>query len=355
MHMRRKKPRRLFLNYVQSMELFNDRTTSRFQFQLCKGVSHCHSHDVLHRDLMPHNLLVDKDKGILKIADLGLGRAFTVPLKCYTHEIDVDICSSTVANGVLGLVIGAMTSLVVDMAFLVQETETFVQLVYADFTQLFKPNWAPDHIVTQGENILLTLDNTTGNIITNVVFYFALGVVLSLLAAPDSQHTVNKFTDSAGIVTAFYMSSEGPNHDELDFEFLGNISGEPYLVQTNVYVNGSGNREQRHTLWFDPTTDFHTYSFFWNHRSIMEHSWQLRFAVFSFLQANTVDELPEKLISAIRVSHVELSSAVVPVLEPGPSAAVVILLCSLHLHHVTIVFLYGSTCNLFLYCPLVLF
>ncbi|KAL7182396.1 hypothetical protein ACSBR1_041158 [Camellia fascicularis] len=35
-------------------------------------------------------------------------------------EIDVDIGSSTVANGVLGLVIGVMTTLVVDMAFLVQ-------------------------------------------------------------------------------------------------------------------------------------------------------------------------------------------------------------------------------------------
>lgn len=35
-------------------------------------------------------------------------------------EIDVDIGSSTVANGVLGLVFGAITSLVVDMAFLVQ-------------------------------------------------------------------------------------------------------------------------------------------------------------------------------------------------------------------------------------------
>lgn len=45
-----------------------------------------------------------------------------------------------------------------------------VQLVSADFTQLFKPNWAPDHIVTQGENILLTLDNTTG--IINAVIYF---------------------------------------------------------------------------------------------------------------------------------------------------------------------------------------
>ncbi|KAI4324563.1 hypothetical protein MLD38_030041 [Melastoma candidum] len=58
-----------------------------FLFQLCKGVAHCHGHGVLHRDLKPQNLLVDKDKGVLKIADLGLGRAFTVPLKSYTHEI----------------------------------------------------------------------------------------------------------------------------------------------------------------------------------------------------------------------------------------------------------------------------
>ncbi|OMO68787.1 hypothetical protein CCACVL1_19824 [Corchorus capsularis] len=58
-----------------------------FLFQLCKGVAHCHSHGVLHRDLKPQNLLLDKEKGILKIADLGLGRAFTVPLKSYTHEI----------------------------------------------------------------------------------------------------------------------------------------------------------------------------------------------------------------------------------------------------------------------------
>ncbi|KAL2899719.1 Cyclin-dependent kinase B1-2 [Bienertia sinuspersici] len=58
-----------------------------FLFQLLKGVAHCHSHGVLHRDLKPQNLLVDKEKGILKIADLGLGRSFTVPLKSYTHEI----------------------------------------------------------------------------------------------------------------------------------------------------------------------------------------------------------------------------------------------------------------------------
>ncbi|KAE8707211.1 hypothetical protein F3Y22_tig00110386pilonHSYRG00027 [Hibiscus syriacus] len=61
-----------------------------------KGVAHCHSHShgVLHRDLKPHNLLLDKEKGILKIADLGLDRAFTVPLKSYTHEI-VTLCQSS--------------------------------------------------------------------------------------------------------------------------------------------------------------------------------------------------------------------------------------------------------------------
>ncbi|KAL5983095.1 hypothetical protein ACLOJK_017176 [Asimina triloba] len=64
------------------------------------------------------------------------------------------------------------------------------------------------------------------------------------------------------------MSSEGPYHDEMDFEFLGNASGEPYLVQTNVYMNGSGNREQRHTLWFDSTADCHTYSLLWNSHRI---------------------------------------------------------------------------------------
>lgn len=65
------------------------------------------------------------------------------------------------------------------------------------------------------------------------------------------------------------MSSDGPNHNEFDFEFLGNKTGEPYIVQTNIYVNGVGNREQRLNLWFDPTTEFHTYSILWSKRSVV--------------------------------------------------------------------------------------
>lgn len=37
------------------------------------------------------------------------------------------------------------------------------------------------------------------------------------------------------------------------------------------------------------------------------------------LQANTPDELPERLIGAVRVSHLELKSATVPNLGPDPS------------------------------------
>lgn len=58
----------------------------RFMLQLCKGIKHCHSHRVLHRDLKPQNLLIDKE-GNLKLADFGLARAFGVPLRAYTHEV----------------------------------------------------------------------------------------------------------------------------------------------------------------------------------------------------------------------------------------------------------------------------
>ena len=42
---------------------------------------------VLHRDLKPQNLLIDRSNNYLKLADFGLARAFGLPVRAYTHEV----------------------------------------------------------------------------------------------------------------------------------------------------------------------------------------------------------------------------------------------------------------------------
>jgi cyclin-dependent kinase len=70
---------------VQTLGM-SDAVVRKFMTQLCQGIRYCHSHRVLHRDLKPQNLLIDKN-GNLKLADFGLARAFGVPLRTYTHEV----------------------------------------------------------------------------------------------------------------------------------------------------------------------------------------------------------------------------------------------------------------------------
>ena len=57
-----------------------------YLYQITSAIRYCHSKRILHRDLKPQNLLIDKS-GVIKLADFGLARAFGVPIKTLTHEV----------------------------------------------------------------------------------------------------------------------------------------------------------------------------------------------------------------------------------------------------------------------------
>ncbi|CAH8336271.1 unnamed protein product [Eruca vesicaria subsp. sativa] len=131
-----------------------------------------------------------------------------------------------------------------------------------DFNIDFLVTWSPTHVNTysDGRSRTLKLDQESGASFSSIQTFLFGKIDMKIKLIPEP---------SQGTVVAYYMSSDQTNRDEIDFEFLGNVNGQPYSLQTNIYADGVDNREERIHLWFDPTKDFHTYSILWNVHQIV--------------------------------------------------------------------------------------
>ncbi|KAL8129675.1 hypothetical protein V2J09_018830 [Rumex salicifolius] len=106
-------------------------------------------------------------------------------------------------------------------------------------------------------NIKFVAGNSAGTVTTFYLVFLKSIItrILSLIYKIKHEHELNP---------SLQLSSTGSRHDEIDFEFLGNVTGQPYTIHTNIFTQGFGQREQQFNVWFDPTSAFHNYTIHWN-------------------------------------------------------------------------------------------
>jgi serine/threonine protein kinase len=79
--------RKFMDQYKNNPKVYNLITIKTIIYQILRATDHLHSRKILHRDLKPQNILICDQTLITKIADFGLSRVYTIPIRPYTKEV----------------------------------------------------------------------------------------------------------------------------------------------------------------------------------------------------------------------------------------------------------------------------
>jgi serine/threonine protein kinase len=77
--------RKFLINFKEKS--LDENLVKNFLYKILDAVAYCHSKKIIHRDLKPQNILTANNGEIVKVADFGLARAFSIPIRPYTKEV----------------------------------------------------------------------------------------------------------------------------------------------------------------------------------------------------------------------------------------------------------------------------